>query len=692
MRIGEFFASYQLLHQIGSGGAAEVYRARHIHPAYEHAFAIKILHAEMESEKEVMAGFRREAYVLSMLQHPNIVQTLEAGAEAGVFFIAMEFVDGRDLRDLLERRGGAPIPTPIAIHIMAEILKGLHFAHQLEDDGVNLNLVHRDIKPSNILLGFEGTVKVTDFGIATLTGALTYTTPDQVMGTLGYIGPEALAGDEVDCRADVFAAGAIFYEMLCGVAPFDGDTTGILIRNNSKARAVRPRKYNESISSDLQKIMIKALAKNPDKRYSTAQAMLDDLHQFLPDPKGMKLAMSSYCHDIFVDQFVRRMRGGGDKPKAPGHIQICTSPAFKSTLDAATTGHNIRIVAHQGIQELVDSLTPTDLPDIIIFDATLPAASLEHLAACLLRLPRPIPVVATAPDYASNFSATAYRLGALDILVGSPTAARILSSLSLSLRQTPTPPPRENLETDKPRPPSAKLALISADAEIQQRIGGALSEWGYEVDNILSMEAAWQRSTETSHAAIIFDADLASAEQPGPMFVETFRHLPGIGQLPFVYLGGGSKAQPKLPIRCAFRRRDDTPQVIVNGLQEVRNAHHLGRIYTRYDVEITVQFRYGGRAFEALCLNISRGGLRLQSYQLPAMRTVVSLALSLPGETQTLEVRGAVVRTEPPRDSETQPSHLSIAFNIAAAQTERRLLQFITGLDKKQHAEIGDQT
>ena len=221
-----------------------------------------------------MKMFLDEARIAMHLRHRNIVQTTELERAEGTYFIAMEFVHGVNVYDLYERIAaqGQWIELPMALYIVSEACKGLHFAHmRTHPDGRPLGIIHRDISPQNILLSFEGEVKIMDFGIAQATDRLHKTQPGIVKGKYQYMAPEILQDRTVDHRIDVFAAGVVLYELLTRENPFAGATAVETIESVLKKPIIPPTEKCGVGSRALDAIVLKALAKDPDDRYSSAR-------------------------------------------------------------------------------------------------------------------------------------------------------------------------------------------------------------------------------------------------------------------------------------------------------------------------------------------------------------------------------------------------------------------------------------
>ena len=268
---------YTVLGRVGSGGMAEVYRARDELLGRE--VALKVLHERFSQDRSFIERFKREAQAAANLNHPNIVSLFDYGADNGTYFIVMELIDGRSLSDVLRDEG--PLMPERAAEIAADVARALGRAH-------SGGLVHRDIKPSNIMLTSSGQTKVTDFGIARALGSdgdQTMTQTGMVIGTAAYFSPEQAQGNPVDARSDVYALGVVLYEMLAGRAPFTGETPLAVAYKHVREDPSPPSSVNGDVPKSLDAITMKALAKNPDNRYSSAREMEEDLERFLAGQK-----------------------------------------------------------------------------------------------------------------------------------------------------------------------------------------------------------------------------------------------------------------------------------------------------------------------------------------------------------------------------------------------------------------------
>ncbi|QSQ13672.1 serine/threonine-protein kinase [Myxococcus landrumensis] len=280
------FGRYTLLERIATGGMAEIFRARMTAMAgVTKPVVIKKILPGFADKSAFVSMFVNEARIAAGLSHGNIAQVFDFGEVAGQYFIAMEWVDGHPLSRVLRRareKGHYTLPQPLALLMTAEVLKGLAYAHtRLDDRGRPLHIIHRDVSPQNVLLSFEGQVKLVDFGIARarLAGGLMSDEPDG-MGKYAYFAPEQARGRELDARADIFAAGTLLYETLCGRRPFEGDAADVM-RKIALGDFPRPRELSPDIPSALERILLTALAVEREQRYASAELFAESLTRYL---------------------------------------------------------------------------------------------------------------------------------------------------------------------------------------------------------------------------------------------------------------------------------------------------------------------------------------------------------------------------------------------------------------------------
>ena len=262
---------YEIIEEVGSGGMSIVYKAKcHVLNRY---VAIKVLKPEFSDDTSFVGKFRVEAQSAAGLSHPNIVNVYDVGEENGYYYIVMELVEGITLKEYIQQNGRMPYQT--ALDFIMQIAAGIEMAHEH-------HTIHRDIKPQNIIVSKNGTLKVTDFGIAK--AATSNTIASSAMGSVHYISPEQARGGYSDERSDIYALGITLYEMLTGRVPFEGENNVTVALMHIQSEMIPPREYYPDIPVSLEKIVLKATQKKPERRYLTTNAMLADLKKVALDP------------------------------------------------------------------------------------------------------------------------------------------------------------------------------------------------------------------------------------------------------------------------------------------------------------------------------------------------------------------------------------------------------------------------
>ena len=262
---------YELLELIGRGGMANVYKAK-CH-RLNRLVAVKILKSDLADSAEFRRRFHDESLAVAQLSHANIVSVYDVSRSDELDYIVMELIDGITLKQYMERRG--KMDWREALHFIIQIMRGLSHAH-------SRGIIHRDIKPQNIMVLRDGSVKVADFGIACLANSQTMT--QEALGSVHYISPEQARGDRTDARSDIYSAGVVLYEMLTGRLPFEGDSAVSIAIQHLSSVPLSPRELNPDVPEALELITMKAMNPSLDKRYPSADAMLEDLERFRKDP------------------------------------------------------------------------------------------------------------------------------------------------------------------------------------------------------------------------------------------------------------------------------------------------------------------------------------------------------------------------------------------------------------------------
>jgi len=277
------FGRYQLLKKIASGGMGQVLLAKKGQDDFEKLVVLKRILPHLVEDEEFFTMFRDEAKITMRLDHPNIARINEFGVENGVHYIEMEYVAGEDVRRIEKRAAAASkgIPIGVILRIVADAAAGLDFAHKAKDaKGSPLGLVHRDVSPQNILVGFDGSVKLIDFGVAKAAGRAQHTATGILKGKFPYMSPEQAQGEELDCRSDVFAIGIVLWEQLTGRRLFKGENDLATQRLVRACQVPAPSSVEPSVPTGLDPITLKALSKDPKDRYQDAAELRNALEDF----------------------------------------------------------------------------------------------------------------------------------------------------------------------------------------------------------------------------------------------------------------------------------------------------------------------------------------------------------------------------------------------------------------------------
>ena len=265
---------YQIIKTLGEGGMANVYLAHDT--ILDRNVAVKVLRGDLASDEKFVRRFQREALSASSLSHPNIVEMYDVGEDDGQYYIVMEYVDGKTLKQVLKQRGHLSITE--VIDIMLQVTDGMAHAH-------DAYIIHRDIKPQNIMMLSNGMIKITDFGVATALNSTQLTQTNSVMGTVHYLPPEQANGKGSTIRSDIYSMGIMMYELLTGLVPYKGDNAVEIALKHLKEPLPSVRKFNASIPQSIENVIIKATAKNPKNRYVDARAMHEDIKTALDESR-----------------------------------------------------------------------------------------------------------------------------------------------------------------------------------------------------------------------------------------------------------------------------------------------------------------------------------------------------------------------------------------------------------------------
>lgn len=265
---------YQIIRTIGEGGMANVYLA--YDTILEREVAVKVLRGDLANDEKFVKRFQREAKAASSLNHPNIVEMYDVGEDDGNYFIVMEYVNGKTLKNLIKRRGALSLSE--TIDIMLQLTSGIAVAH-------DSYIIHRDLKPQNVMILEDGRVKITDFGIAVALNSMELTQTNSVMGSVHYLPPEQANGNGATVKSDIYSLGILMYELLTGKLPFKGDNAVEIAIKQMKEKLPSITAQNPNIPQSVENVVLKACAKNPENRYDSVREMHDDLKTVLSESR-----------------------------------------------------------------------------------------------------------------------------------------------------------------------------------------------------------------------------------------------------------------------------------------------------------------------------------------------------------------------------------------------------------------------
>ena len=351
---------YQLVRRIAKGGMGEIYLARAQGTAgFEKTVIIKTILPRLADEEEFVERFLDEGRTVVNLSHGNIVPVFDMDEVDGEYFIAMDYVPGRDLKAVLERRD-APLPPKLAAYVISQVCDGLAYAHRQTDDaGESLDIVHRDVSPSNVLLSTDGEVKLIDFGIARAAGRSSETVTGRIQGKCCYMSPEQATGKAVDHRSDIFSAGVVLYELLTGERPFEGDSDLRSLELVRQCDFEPPSAVHRQVPDALDSIVARALARQPEDRYGTADEMQSDLMQFLVDEEAALTSkdVAAFLEATFPEGPERDALRADNAPEEMG-----LDDALEFELDRLDEASDEGTPASTATVESVDAVEPVPAP------------------------------------------------------------------------------------------------------------------------------------------------------------------------------------------------------------------------------------------------------------------------------------------------------------------------------------------
>jgi serine/threonine-protein kinase len=455
-----FLGRYRVVDEIGVGGMASVHLARVDGPGgFQKWVAIKRIHPHLVEDDSFVNMFLDEARIAAQISHPNVATVFELGSDDDTYWIAMEYLHGEPVREVMRRleEMHRTMPPEIACRIIIDAAEGLHAAHELTGpDGRKLELVHRDVTPHNLFVTYEGVTKVVDFGIAKFSSRISETRAGTLKGKIAYMSPEHVSGEQVDCQADIFGLGVVLWELTTGCRLFRADTELDTLARVQECRVPAPTSIHPTYPLDLQAVVMKALARSRMERYRTARELSRALQQVLVR-RGLFVGheeLSTFMKSIFVDRMEKReahLRWAAEVTQTVD-VQRISRPRNESessllVVDDASNPTPAAVVAIGSTTDL-NALAPDELPTLTELPPSSdesPSSQEDTLVTDQLQLPR----MDGEDDAEDDNSATPAR--------GTPSG----------------PPPRQELKPVAPTPaisapPSAPTAPFSQPGPLRQ--------------------------------------------------------------------------------------------------------------------------------------------------------------------------------------------------------------------------------
>ena len=443
----QHFGKYLFLDKIGSGGMAEVFLAKQRGiKGFEKVLAIKRILPNLTENPEFVTMFINEAKLAALLSHQNIVQIYELGHYENVYYIAMEYLMGKDLRTVFNqaRTIGFPPSVGQVLLIFTKICSGLDYAHRKKDlNGHPLNIVHRDISPQNVLVSYEGEIKIVDFGIAKAASQTSETRAGMIKGKLAYLAPEQAWGKAVDCRSDIFAMGIVLYEMLTGQKLFTGQNEFSVLEKVREGKVDPvPSKLNPKVSPELEAILLKALAKDPKDRFQSAvdfQIALED-HMSQKGYDFSNVRLTQYLQGLFsvqMQQDSQRFRAAEQAAATtPTEDKMTVVRPTRRPATPATAAKGTRNPSHSTGRRIFRAVRRTTLTLILLFVSVVWMAQVDFPLIYSLRVRSPsaqaiVDDLARLPDTVFERWIVPQLPGLIDS-PGEPQIASVLANAAVS--------------------------------------------------------------------------------------------------------------------------------------------------------------------------------------------------------------------------------------------------------------------
>jgi hypothetical protein len=646
-----YFSHYQLLRPIGAGSAASVWHARHVHPGYEdQSFAIKVLHEHLSHDPRVVEMFKREAYYLSLLKHPNVIDTFESGIHDGRLFMTMELVHGHNLGEVLARCENRAVDIPLfaRIAIAQHISAALLHAHELCDaQGVRVGLIHRDLNPSNVYVSYDGEVKLGDFGVASALAA-SDGVRHSVMGRAGYFAPEALAGDAATQLMDVYSFGATLFLLLTGDTLYSDPDEQAVLRENARGR--------------LPKAALARLATLPEAIGGIVRDCLERRLRLRPD----SMAVARRLHSVQIETvpalalaaIVRRAFSAEYDAFLQLDASLRSMPIFAAGRGCVDIRAD-RVDAVAALLSESEFVAGSDAPDVTI-------AQVGGLAAPSSRVG--IPTVAICDSLTPAAVQQASDLRAQELLFAPLTAPALLRALRCARVG------RSSSASRRDTKPTG-LRVLVVRAERGDLIAERLTLAGHRVQCVSNVRDGVALTDAYSPEAVV--VDLPDQPKLAKRYAEVFRSQPGFSVLPVLFLAAGGQA-PDVP-RTAVLPESASGDEITRALMLLRQ-HSQHRIFSRYAVSLPVEIRHAGSVVKGKAQDLSRLGMNLVlGAEVLPQNAAVGLSFHPPMASDRVDVSARVLRV-----SMNQPEDpscvLAVVFESFAPGSEPRLIDYLATL------------
>jgi tRNA A-37 threonylcarbamoyl transferase component Bud32 len=456
--VGKTIGKYRIVARLGRGGMAEVYKG--YQPGLDRYVAVKVLHSHLADEEDFIGRFEREATAVARLRHPNIVQVYDFDVEGSTYYMVMEFVEGPTLKAELKERSmkGQIFSLPEISRIFSALASAIDYAH-------SRGMVHRDLKPANVMFTAEGQVVLTDFGIARIMGATRYTMTGAISGTPAYMSPEQGQGERGDERSDIYSLGVILYEMVTGRVPFDADTPFAIIMKHINDPLPLPTTVNSAVPEVVERIILKAMSKNPADRYQSAGEMAKALRDALGVSADQTLAampISTIAPAPRLQEVTVAPGLDRTPTPAPGRVTQggTMATAAQTAMPAAVGGLPVLPLALGAGAILVVCLIALAIIGTRVFTKT----QMEQEAINLTQTALAIAMATEGVDTPTPVPTATATSAPTDTSTPAPTPTErvvVVTSTPLPATDTPTPLPPTDTPTPAPPTPTPKPVVVA---------------------------------------------------------------------------------------------------------------------------------------------------------------------------------------------------------------------------------------